>query len=175
MPNHRHDDDPAAVGSAEDERYLVVDGRRWRRSDPAIPERLRAEVVAELMRARRAVRGATGSALAAARAAVHDAKVALGERGRPWWESGDVDEARCEAALRSLVRGRPEGSVCPSEVARVAAPTRWRSALPTVRAIAASAASDGDVAITQRGVAVGADARGPVRYRAAGSLAARRR
>ena len=49
-------DDGDAVERTEDGRYVVVDGRRWRASDPAIPERLRAELVAELMRARRLVR-----------------------------------------------------------------------------------------------------------------------
>jgi hypothetical protein len=40
-------------------RYLVVSGRRWRVTDPAIPEALRKELVDELMTARRLVRGRT--------------------------------------------------------------------------------------------------------------------
>ena len=75
-----------------DGRYIVVDGRRWRASDPRLPEARRQELVDELMSARRAVAAAkkSGDAEAerAARDRVHAAKVALGERGKPWWEPG---------------------------------------------------------------------------------------
>lgn len=63
-------------------RWIVVGGRRWRRSDPSIPEPLRQELVGELMDARRRVD----------RPRVQDAKVALGERGRAWWEPADEGE-----------------------------------------------------------------------------------
>ena len=71
-------------------RYVLIDGRRWRATDPSIPEEERRRLVSELMRARRDV----GSALRArderaeseARARVNRAKVALGERGAKWWE-----------------------------------------------------------------------------------------
>ena len=73
-----------------DGRYIVVNGRRWRASDPNLPEERRRELVAELMSARRAVKAATAggdeNAERAARERVHAAKVALGERGTPWWE-----------------------------------------------------------------------------------------
>jgi hypothetical protein len=73
-----------------DGRYIVVDGRRWRASDPGLAPERRAELVSELMSARRAVGAAkrTGDdeAERAARQRVHAAKVALGERGTPWWE-----------------------------------------------------------------------------------------
>lgn len=72
-----------------DGRYFVVRGRLWRRSNPALSEQRRAELVAELMRARRAVRDPTRRA--EARAAVHAAKVALGERGAVWWDDGAPD------------------------------------------------------------------------------------
>ena len=39
----------------EDERWIVIDGRRWRRSDPSLPEARRKELVGELMSARSAV------------------------------------------------------------------------------------------------------------------------
>src|SRR3546814_5538371 len=39
-----------------DGHYLIIDGRRWRASDPGIPDTLRQELVDELMSARRAVR-----------------------------------------------------------------------------------------------------------------------
>jgi hypothetical protein len=57
---------------------------------PSIPEERRQELVNELMDARRAVgeakRKSDSEAERAARARVHAAKVALGERGEPWWE-----------------------------------------------------------------------------------------
>ncbi|WP_081288546.1 hypothetical protein [Mycobacterium asiaticum] len=71
-----------------DGRYIVVDGRRWRATDPLIPEDRRAELVKILMAWRREVRRAKGTPQEPrARAGVHAAKVALGERGQPpWWE-----------------------------------------------------------------------------------------
>jgi uncharacterized protein len=81
------------VGRAErtpDGRYVVIDGRRWRATDPSLPEERRRELVGELMSARRAVKDALRAgdegAERAARCRVHAAKVALGERGTPWWE-----------------------------------------------------------------------------------------
>jgi hypothetical protein len=75
-----------------DARYIVVNGRRWRASDPRLSERRRAELVRELMSARRSVRDAKGKsdgiAERGARDRVHAAKVALGERGKPWWKPG---------------------------------------------------------------------------------------
>lgn len=71
----------------------MVRGRLWRASNPALPEAERARLVGELMAARRAVREAGGdeAALAAARARVQAAKVALGERGPVWWDDGAPD------------------------------------------------------------------------------------
>lgn len=93
--------------SVEETRYLTIDGRRWRRSDPAIPERLRAALVEELMAARRQLRGRPDAATSAdARARVGAAKRALGERGAPWWEPptlASVDE-RLAALLSALSR-----------------------------------------------------------------------
>ena len=78
-----------------DGRYFVVRGRLWRCSDPALPPEERARLVAELMRARRAVRDALRShdprARAEARAAVDRAKTSLGERGPVWWRDGAPD------------------------------------------------------------------------------------
>jgi hypothetical protein len=75
-----------------DGRYLVIAGRLWRASNPNLSEEARARWVSELMRARREVKEATRSKdakrLAAARASVDAAKVALGERGPVWWEDG---------------------------------------------------------------------------------------
>ncbi|MEJ8307826.1 hypothetical protein [Agrobacterium larrymoorei] len=76
-----------------DGRYFVVRGRLWRKSDPALDEDTRIRLVKELMAARRAVRQAKGdqAALAQARARVDDAKIALGERGKVWWDDGEPD------------------------------------------------------------------------------------
>jgi len=74
--------------ATDDGRYLVIDGRRWRASDPSIPEERRTELVRILMAWRREVRRSKGTPQeSAARAGVQAAKVALGERGSPpWWE-----------------------------------------------------------------------------------------
>ena len=73
-----------------DGRYVIIDGRRWRASDPSLPEERRQKLVGELMAARRAVgaakRAGDAEAERAARDSVHAAKVALGERGPKWWE-----------------------------------------------------------------------------------------
>ena len=73
-----------------DGRYIIVDGRRWRATDPGLPEARRKALVSELMSARSAVgwakRRGDAEAEKAARARVHAAKVALGERGPRWWE-----------------------------------------------------------------------------------------
>jgi hypothetical protein len=73
-----------------DGHHVIIHGRRWRATDPSIPEERRQELVAELMSARRAVgvakRAKDPEAERAARDRVHAAKVALGERGPKWWE-----------------------------------------------------------------------------------------
>ncbi|GFG48633.1 hypothetical protein CQY20_10080 [Mycolicibacterium agri] len=84
----------------DDGHYVVIKGRRWRATDPAIPEARRTELTRILMAWRREVRRRKGTAEeAAARAGVHAAKVALGERGTPpWWEQTDAQRrARWEA------------------------------------------------------------------------------
>jgi hypothetical protein len=91
------------VERTPDGRYVVVDGRRWRATDPAIPEARRQELTNLLMAWRRQVgrlRGSDGEA--AARAGVQAAKVALGERGTPWWEQTDAERrARWDADVPS--------------------------------------------------------------------------
>jgi hypothetical protein len=92
------------VERTPDGRYVVVGGRRWRATDPEIPEDVAAVLRRELMAARRAVgaalRAGDASAERAARDWVHAAKTALGERGTPWWEqSPDERRARWEAGL----------------------------------------------------------------------------
>lgn len=145
----------------EDDRFFVVDGRRWRRTDPSIPEPLRAELVKVLMAARRAQD----------RPRTHDAKVALGERGRPWWEpaDADADRPRLAAAIRTLLRARGPGkTICPSDAARVVGGPSWRTLLPAARDVARSLADAGAIEVTQRGAPVDTTRpwKGPVRLRA---------
>ncbi len=87
--------DASTRPTTPDGRYFVVRGRLWRRSDPSLPEERRALLVSELMQARRAVGAALSrgdeAGIAAARAAVDRAKVALGERGPVWWHDGAPD------------------------------------------------------------------------------------
>lgn len=78
-----------------DGRYIVVEGRLWRSSNPSLPAEVRQELVDALMDSRRAVRTALKSgdpqALAEARSGVQAAKEALGERGAVWWDDGAPD------------------------------------------------------------------------------------
>ena len=92
-------DEPALT---EDGHHIVINGRRWRATDPSIPEDRRAELTRILMAWRREVRRTKGSPdEKASRAGVHAAKVALGERGSPpWWEQTDAQRrARWQAEV----------------------------------------------------------------------------
>lgn len=84
-----------------DGRYVVVRGRLWRCANPTLAGETRARLVRDLMSARRSVRSALAEAdedaLAAARRAVDEAKVALGERGPVWWDDGAPDLNRRRA------------------------------------------------------------------------------
>ena len=61
--------------TTEDGHFFVIDGRKWRATDPLVPDE------------------------PTARAGVQAAKVALGERGTPpWWEQAEAQRrARWEA------------------------------------------------------------------------------
>lgn len=78
-----------------DGRYVVVQGRLWRSSNPELPAEVRQGLVDALMDSRREVKSALGAdgpeALKSARSRVQDAKVALGERGEVWWDDGAPD------------------------------------------------------------------------------------
>ena len=95
---------PPSESPSDDERWLVVDGRRWRRTDPAIPEDALARLRSHLGRGRSGVRTAGSEAeLAATRHRTQLAKVGLGERGTPWWEqTGAERRRRWESALVEL-------------------------------------------------------------------------
>jgi hypothetical protein len=95
------------VERTPDGRYVVIRGRRWRATDPDVPEDVAAVLRSELMSARRAVgaalRSGDAGAEAAARARVHRTKTALGERGTPWWEqTPEQRRQRWEAGLPGL-------------------------------------------------------------------------
>ena len=73
---------------------------------------------------------------------VSDAKVALGERGEPWWEE-------------PTDRGRRD---------RVVGGTSWRDVVPVVREVAHQLAQHEVVVVQQKGEPVDVrEARGPVR------------
>ncbi len=147
---------------SDDGRYLIIAGRRWRATDPAIPDALRVELVGELMAARRDVRVDP----ATARPRVQDAKVALGERGDPWWEpTPDGVRIRLAATIRVLLRHRrPDATICPSDAARVVGGPMWRELMDEARSVAGELSRAGVVVVRQHGGDVDvATAEGPVR------------
>ena len=81
-----------------DGRYIVVRGRLWRRTDPALAEDERERLVAELMSARSAKgaarRAGDDDAAEAARERLQAAKEGLGERGPVWWDDDEPDLTR---------------------------------------------------------------------------------
>lgn len=130
-----------------DGRYIIVKGRRWRASDPGIPDDLRAELVGELMAARRLVR----SDPARARPRVQDAKVALGERGEAWWETTQPGRRdRCEAVIRVLLRRRDGAGVPLDDVARVVGGEDGQDRLTLAHEAAARLVDAGAIALDDR-------------------------
>ncbi len=89
---------------SDEEKWLVVDGRRWRRTDPAIPDAELNRLKSHLGRGRSGVRTATTEAeLAATRHRTQLAKVGLGERGTPWWDQSVAERReRWVTALSEL-------------------------------------------------------------------------
>ncbi len=80
------------VRPTDDGHHVVIDGRKWRATDPAIPAGRRDELQRILMAWRREVKRTRGTGQErASRAGVQAAKVALGERGTPWWEQSDAE------------------------------------------------------------------------------------
>jgi hypothetical protein len=136
-----------------------VDGRRWRATDPQIPEALRQELVNELMAARRVQD----------RPRTQNAKVALGERGEPWWEepSEGGRRTRLRAAILTLAEHRaPDRTTCPSDAARAVGGEDWRKLMDLTREITADLVDEGEVEVLQKGEVVDpATAKGPIRIR----------
>lgn len=159
------------VERTSDGRYIVVNGRRWRATDPNIPEPLRKEIVNELMDARRTVKTAKSDpeALARVRGRVSNAKIALGERGEEWWGEATIEgrAQRATAAILALLHKRgPSSSICPSEVARVIASPEWEPAMEAVRRAGQELLAHDLIRVTQAGLAVSDLTRtsGPVRF-----------
>ena len=92
----------------DDDRWFVIKGRRWRRTDPALPDDLVERLKSHLGRGRSGVRVAKladgdDGAIAAARHRVSLAKHGLGERGPYWWVRSESDRiAQAKAALDEL-------------------------------------------------------------------------
>lgn len=91
----------------DDSRWLIIDGRRWRRTDPSLPSDLVEALTSHLGRARSAIRTAKrrgdDEVEKEARGRVDLAKHGLGERGPRWWESEEADRLRrAQEALREL-------------------------------------------------------------------------
>jgi Protein of unknown function (DUF3253) len=162
------DGDAPAPERTPDGRYVVIDGRRWRATDPGIPDTLAAELRKALMAARRDIGAARRDEQdpTPIRRRVQAAKVALGERGRPWWEPAqeetDHDE-RIAQTIRTMVDVRSPGTTCPSDVARIVGGEDWRALMPAVRRVAERLADEGVVVVTQKGEPVRSPWRGPVR------------
>lgn len=93
--------------SVDDDRWLVVNGRRWRRTDPDLSEETVRALTSHLGRGRSGVRTAKAAGddegVDFARRRVGLAKHGLGERGDPWWEMTLQDRRRrAEDALAEL-------------------------------------------------------------------------
>jgi Protein of unknown function (DUF3253) len=147
---------------SDDGHYVTFAGRRQRGRDPAIPEALRAELVAELMAARHDARDASSTA----GPRVHDAEVALGEAGEQWWEPTAAGQrVRLAATMRALLRHRrPDATICPSDAARVVGGPSWRELMDAARSVAGELSRAGVVVVRQHGVDIDiATAEGPVR------------
>ncbi|MBF4635768.1 biopolymer transporter Tol [Agreia pratensis] len=95
------------TGSVDDDRWLVINGRRWRRTDPVLDDELVTRLKSHLGRGRSGVRTAKSAgddeAVAAARRRTDLAKHGLGERGPYWWDCPEQDRIdRANQALRQL-------------------------------------------------------------------------
>ncbi|MEF2978106.1 biopolymer transporter Tol [Subtercola sp. YIM 133946] len=93
-------------------RWMLINGRRWRRTDPTLPAPVVEALKSHLGRARAQVRmtrhDGDEKGLAAARRRVGLAKLGLGERGPYWWERDPADRlAQAKRAQSDLDRLAP--------------------------------------------------------------------
>lgn len=108
-------DDPLRPELTEDGRWLIIDGQRWRRTDPALADEVVDELKSHLGRARSDVgRATTDTDRADARRRVGIAKRGLGERGPYWWDRpADERRAQARSALDDLRDTSGEGAPAP--------------------------------------------------------------
>ena len=104
-------DDPAHVTRTSDGHFIVVNNRKWRATDPLIPEAELAQLKHHLAKGRSGTRVAkdkgkeeADAAVKCARRRTGIAKHGLGERGKPeWWnDSEEGRRTRWEDALKEL-------------------------------------------------------------------------
>lgn len=94
-------------GPVDDDRWLVINGRRWRRTDPILPADIVDALKSQLGTGRSTVgaakRAGDDDRVAAARRRVGLAKLGLGERGAYWWQRPEAERiAQAETALADL-------------------------------------------------------------------------
>lgn len=78
-----------------DGRYIIVNDRLWRASNPDLDTHAAEDLVRRLMSARRSIAASSSDdELRSLRKVVHTVKVELGERGPVWWNDGDPDQNR---------------------------------------------------------------------------------
>ena len=128
-------------------------------SRPAVPQALRRELEKELAAASALLPGDPD----AARPRMHDAELALGERGGDPTPTGH--RARLAATMRALLHNRrPEATICPSDAARTVGGQSWRDLMDAAREVAAELSQAGIIVVRQHGIDVEmASAVGPVR------------
>jgi len=106
---------PASDGPERtlDGHHVIINGRRWRATDPEIPDQAAAVLRRELMSARRevgaALKAGNPGAERTARDRVQQAKVALGERGTPWWEQTSAQRRDRWTDLVDSLATSPDG------------------------------------------------------------------
>lgn len=91
----------------DEERWLVVHGRRWRRTDPSLPADVVEALTSHLGKGRSGVRAGKKAGdderVTASRRRVGLAKAGLGERGPYWWDEPEAARlARARDAIREL-------------------------------------------------------------------------
>lgn len=96
-----------ATSVPDEERWLVIHGRRWRRTDPSLPADVVEALTSHLGKGRSGVRAGKKAGdderVTASRRRVGLAKAGLGERGPYWWDEPEAARlARARDALREL-------------------------------------------------------------------------